>query len=272
MSILQGIRAYYGLFGLKGLWMASRSRMTKEAFEVLVSTPSVPAPLHLRVRSTDISTFSEVILRSEYDWKFPKEPRFIIDAGANIGLSAVFFAHKYPSATVVAVEPEPRNFEVLKKNTAPYPNIIPVQAALWGGNLDLSITDPGYGEWGFRTLEVSANNRGLCKVAGVTIDKLMSELGIEYVDVLKIDIEGAEKEVLETCSPWIGSVGTIVIELHDRFRPGCTETFEKATTDFEFRAQRGELTIVARGPMRRTTPDVGSCMFPKPPSWIVRRT
>ena len=262
MSILQGLRAYYGLFGFRGLWVASQSRLMKQHLEVLVSTPCVPAPLHLRVRSTDISTFSEVILRSEYDWQFPTEPKVIIDAGANIGLSAVFFAHRYPNARVFAVEPEPRNFELLKRNTVPYANIVPIQAAIWGRNENLTLTDPGLGDWGFRTLaDDRAATTGFCKVPGITADQLMADFGITHVDVLKIDIEGAELEVFETCSSWIRSVGTIVIELHDRFRPGCTASFEKATTNFRFREQRGELTVAAQEAVTRTTPDL-NCNFP----------
>jgi len=59
------------------------------------------------------------------------EPDVIVDAGANIGLASICFANKYANATIIAVEPEQSNFELLEENVAPYPNIVPVQAALW---------------------------------------------------------------------------------------------------------------------------------------------
>ena len=66
-----------------------------------------------------------------YDSGFRPAPRVVVDAGANIGLSTVFFANKFPQAKIVAIEPEPSNFAMLRDNVAPYPNVTPVQAALW---------------------------------------------------------------------------------------------------------------------------------------------
>lgn len=248
LSIVQGMRGYYGLFGLKGLLLAATSRVLKEPVEILVSVPGIKAPLHLRIRTTDVSLFSEILIKSEYDWQFSKSPKVIVDAGANIGLSPVFFARKYPNATVIAIEPEPSNFELLQKNTAPYPNVLPVHAALWGDNCDLSIADPGYGNWGYQTVDDrdEAVRGTSCRVPGTTLDKLMRDFGVDYVDILKIDIEGAEKEVFESCSTWIQKVGVIVVELHDRFKPGCSRCFHQATVDFEFECERGEITVVAR--------------------------
>lgn len=100
----------------------------------------------------------------------------------------------------------------------------------------------------------------------------MAEFGIDYVDVLKIDIEGAEREVFKTCSPWIKKVGTIVIELHDRFVPGCTDCFREATADFPFHRERGELTIVAReGVVRNDMPHHEHPSIPQLPCRIIGR-
>jgi FkbM family methyltransferase len=248
VSLLEGIRGYYELFGVKGLLLATKSRILREAFEVVVSVPGLESPVYLRIRTTDISLLSEVILRSEYGWQFSKSPRIIIDAGANIGLSPVFFARRYPNATVIAIEPEPANFELLRKNAAPYPNIVPVRAALWGDNRDLGIADPGSGNWGYQTLDDCNGSAPAAsrRVTGTTLEKLMGDLGIGYVDVLKIDIEGAEKEVFEHSSPWIHKVGAIIVELHDRFKPGCSRSFREATADFDCEWQKGEITVVAR--------------------------
>jgi FkbM family methyltransferase len=55
----------------------------------------------------------------------------IVDAGANVGMSAAYFSLHHPAATVVAIEPEPSNFEMLRKNAKLFPQIIPINAALW---------------------------------------------------------------------------------------------------------------------------------------------
>jgi FkbM family methyltransferase len=171
----------------------------------------------------------------------------IIDAGANIGLTSIFFANEYPNARIIAIEPEASNFEMLQKNTAPYRNVEIINAALWGENRELNIFDPQEGHTAFRTKSESpAGAAGPKKVQGVTLDRLMLELGIDFVDLLKIDIEGAELEVFADPERWIDRVGIIAIELHERLRPGCEASVNRATKDFKVREQSGETTYFAK--------------------------
>lgn len=105
------------------------------------------------------------------EWEHPKSPRVIVDAGANIGLTSVFYSNKYPRAKIFAIEPEPSNFELLKKNTASYTNVVRIQAALLRENEPVGFFDPGAGFWGFRTAESeseSAVPRGYAR--GLTLD------------------------------------------------------------------------------------------------------
>ena len=74
-------------------------------------------------------------------------PPVIIDAGANVGLSAVFYANRFPNARIIAIEPEPSNYEMLKRNVVPYSNVTPVQAALWKENGPLRLFDTGGREY-----------------------------------------------------------------------------------------------------------------------------
>ena len=62
----------------------------------------------------DFATFEEVILKEDYNLNINFNPSTIIDGGANIGLTSVFFANRYPKAEIVAVEPEEGNFEMLR--------------------------------------------------------------------------------------------------------------------------------------------------------------
>ena len=64
------------------------------------------------------------------------------------GFASIYFANKYPGAKIIAIEPEQSNFELLKDNIAPYPNIIPIQAALWHKNEEINLIDPGLGKSG----------------------------------------------------------------------------------------------------------------------------
>jgi FkbM family methyltransferase len=200
------------------------------------------------LRTTDVFSFHQVLVIGEYDWEFSKPPRVIVDAGANIGLASLFYANKYPEATIVAIEPEASNFEILKKNIAPYSNVIPVHSALWGRNDRITLTNPGLGCWGFQTFDEAERDiaKSSEKVPAITVEKLMADHRINYIDILKVDIEGSEKEVFESPSLWIENVGVIVIELHDKLRTGCGRSVYLATQGFEFEWRRGETVFLAR--------------------------
>jgi FkbM family methyltransferase len=173
----------------------------------------------------------------------------IVDAGANIGLASVFLANKYPEARIIAIEPEKSNFEVLRKNVAPYANVACVQAALWNSDKSVTITDLGLGQWGFFTMEHPSQREGLKdgEVEGITVTTLMTRFGIEYIDFFKVDVEGAEKEVFASSSSWIDRVGVIAIELHERLKVGCSRSVYLATKDFQWEFRRGETIFMGKG-------------------------
>jgi FkbM family methyltransferase len=247
MSLRQGFALYYDLFGAAGLFLAARSRWSGRKMEVATAVPGVLHPVRLRVRTTDIGMCHEILIKRSYRNDLPAAPEVIIDAGANIGLTSIFFANEYPNARIIAIEPEESNFEMLRKNTAPYRNVEIINAALWGENCELDIFDPQEGHSAFRTKSESPTGiAGPKKVRGVTVDRLMQELGIEFVDLLKIDIEGAELEVFADPVRWIDRVGTIAIELHEWLRPGCEASVNRATKNFSVREQSGETTYFAK--------------------------
>jgi FkbM family methyltransferase len=220
----------------------------RRPLEVRVSGAGIKYPLHLRLRTSDVSLFSEIIVNEEYDSCFSRSPEVIVDAGANIGLTSVFYANKYPEARIVAVEPALSNYVMLQKNAAPYSNILPIHGALWKENKDICVSDPGAGQWGFQTHDGSELAPGKMRVytRGITMDRLMSDCGLNHVDILKIDIEGSEREVFGNSAPWIDKVGVVVVELHDRVRPGCSRSAYLATGEFEVEWHKGETTYFVR--------------------------
>ena len=143
-----------------------------------------------------------------------------------------------------SIEPEESNFDLLVENTSLYPNIIPLKAALWHENARISLTDPGMGKWGFRTEAVNIDKSTSLNfresVTAITVDQLMKDYGLSKIDILKIDIEGAEKEVFSNTSKWITQVNSIIIELHDWMKQGCSRSFYCGTPDFDGEWQQGE--------------------------------
>lgn len=247
MSFLKGPRMYYRLFGAKGLLLGAKARLFRAHIRVAVTIPNIKHPIRLRLRSTDIELCQEVLVKTQYESKLPKSPKVIVDAGANIGLTAIFFANRYPGARIIAVEPDSSNYEMLRKNIAPYSNIVAVRAALWNENKEINLIDPGAGQTAYQTHDGSGvPNLRLQVVPGITLDRLMSDFDIRFIDLLKVDIEGSEKEVFERSSPWISSVGVIAIEIHDWIRTGCGEAVHAAAKEFDREWQQGEITYLAR--------------------------
>lgn len=219
---------------------------------VAVNPGGIRHPVHVRVRTSDVSAYQQIFLRREYEFAVRRAPRTIVDAGANVGYASVYFANRYPDATIVALEPEPSNFEMLVRNTRPYPNVRPVHGALWSedGELDLVAHDSA-GHWGFMTEAHGTrapDARG--RVSGATpafsVPTLLRQHGIDHVDVFKIDIEGAEREVFADASAWLPGVDTLIVELHEHRKPGCEPSFRAATAGFGVGWVRGENEYLAR--------------------------
>ena len=120
-------------------------------------------------------------------------PKVIIDVGANIGYSSIFFARNYPDAIVYAIEPVQENFDYLVQNIEDYPNIIAYQFALGQsmGELILSLANP------------DDKNLGTMSFQGVgwrseTVPMFpLDSRDWGKVDFIKIDVEGYEPKVLK---------------------------------------------------------------------------
>jgi FkbM family methyltransferase len=245
-SLRDRVGLYQVCFGsLQGAVLAIAARFPRwSGIRVKAHSACGAAPA-LRLGTTDVSVYRQVMVDQEYEFNLIKQPRVIIDAGAHIGLASIWFATRYPNALIVAIEPEPGNFELLAANTASYPNVHALRAALWSTDSDVDLLDPGWGTWGFRIGEASRSKDGRV-VPGVTIASLMGQYGLTHIDLLKVDIEGAEIEVFSNCSSWIENVDGIVAELHDRFRPGCSRAFFHAVKEFPSEHWKGENVFVAR--------------------------
>jgi FkbM family methyltransferase len=241
--------AYAAAFGYArgaSLLLASR-RASKLGKLMEVMLPGTDIPLTLRLGTSDISVFKEIFVDLEYGWEFNTPPSVIVDVGGYTGLSAAFFAHTYPEATIIAIEPDVRNYQLLTLNTARFSNVRAVRAAVWKESGTIALTDPGSGAWGLQVSESHTPAVGGDLVRAVTIDEIRQEFGLDRIHLLKVDVEGSETEIFSTADSWISSVDAICIELHDRFKIGCTRSFFMAVQDFPIELHRNEDVLVARG-------------------------
>lgn len=131
----------------------------------------------------------------------------VIDVGANIG-SFSLFAAKLGAKKVIAVEPEPHNVEILRSNVAENKNNVPdceiiVDTHGVAGKNGIGYIDNNHGD--SRVSDIVSHNSqkeygGKVRIEIVTLDQLFKSHGLEYIDVLKIDIEGLEGEVILAAS------------------------------------------------------------------------
>lgn len=247
----QGIKKYFGIGGVRSIVYAIAGKLTNRIYHMEIKRKDCKHPFRLRVPSADSTAYQLVFIKKEYDFRVETSPEVIVDAGANIGLASIYFANKYPDAKIIAIEPEQSNFELLKENVAPYSQVTPIQAALWDKNEEINLIDPGFGSDAFMTDVKHPSENVLGKtchtVNAMTVDKLMMDFTLTKINILKIDIEGAEREVFDDPSSWIEKVDSIIIELHERKKKGCNHNFYNSTNGFDNEWSQGENVCLSRG-------------------------
>lgn len=232
---MKTIYRYINNFGIRGLLIAIKLKLglTKRIF-----IPKIPHPIYLRSGTSDASVFTQVFGSLEYNINIRFQPETIIDAGANIGLAAVYFINKYPKSKIISVEPENSNFELLQRNVSNYKSVHTIQRAISNkANQYVNVVDDDNGEWGFTTevKEESDNKNVKGFVKTITIGEIMEENELKQIDILKIDIEGAEKELFESAfEKWMPKTRCIIIELHDGMKKGCSKSFFKVISQYNF--------------------------------------
>ena len=154
----------------------------------------------------------------------------VIDAGANIGASALFFADFYADAHVIAVEPEPGNFQLLAHNASQRPGIACVHGALASRRGRFAVFDPQAGAVGFRAAELGGAALGASVPTGTVVDSfaVADLLAMAPADaepfLIKIDIEGGEGDVFSRNIAWIDLFPVLLVELHDWMLPGAANS------------------------------------------------
>jgi FkbM family methyltransferase len=157
----------------------------------------------------------------------PEKVRVVLDCGANIGITSLFLAAQYPNARIYSIEPDPGNFALLKRNVCQEKRILPISGALVGSPRDQVYLTTDAPAWGN---SIATSKIGVA-VNAWTIDEICQENELTHIDLLKVDIEGAEKELFAN-GQFLKRVSCGIVELHNNYG---SEALEKDVAGWGFR-------------------------------------
>ncbi len=159
-----------------------------------------------------IHQFKEMFIDESYKFSSNTENPLIYDCGANVGLSCLYFRRLYPNCKIKAFEADPQIFEILKGNiekSIGNTNIELFNKAVWTDNAGVLFNQEGAD--GGKVMMDTLDHKRKIKVESVRLKDLLAN---EKPDFLKMDIEGAEVDVLLDCGSTLANIQMIFVEYH----------------------------------------------------------
>lgn len=179
-------------------------------------------PVTLRLNAPYGGTLAGVFVDNEYDCSklLHPPPAKVLDLGANIGFSAIYLNVLFPNAEFVAVEPDPRNIELLRENLETNrvrARVVPAAVAAEPGSVRLRFdVNPTCSALESSPMHALAHS---VEVMARTVPDLLDEAGWSNVDLVKMDIEGTEDELLSRDNSWLERVRALCLEIHPNTTP-----------------------------------------------------
>jgi FkbM family methyltransferase len=207
-----------------------------------------PRPVYCRAGGSDLRVFAQVLANREYRCLDQSHiSGLVIDCGANIGLSTLYFLRRFPKVHVIALEPDPDNFKMLARNTAAFRDRVTLlQAAVWNKNTSLVFSEAralNRQEWAKTCRE--AEEREVPQIQAFDIPTILGMSSFKRVGLLKVDIESGELALFDhSAKSWLDLVDVITIELHGA---ACEKAFHSIVRAEDFVVSYcEELTVCLR--------------------------
>lgn len=189
--------------------------------------------IYLRKSYSDIQVFKEIFLEDEYlpavQYVKKDSDMIIIDLGSHIGMTSLYFNHFFPNAQYICVEPSEENVSLLKKNTLNKGNFKIILNAI--ANEDKKCNYYCYSWWSSGTIMKDINDARISiksrpelrnmlpkrEIETISMRTLLNKFNLQKVNLLKIDIEGAELWLFQGDVSWLERVEVIAMELHEKY-------------------------------------------------------
>jgi len=188
--------------------------------------------INLRRDGSDLHVFAQILLEREYEplikliqkKTLSEEIEFIVDAGANIGLTTVYLKKFFPQAKVITVEPDAGNFALLTENVKAnrLEAVNSLNAGLWQreARLEIDRNFRDHLEWSMTLQEKPDTDTEPGAVQGLSLSHIRKKFDFPRIDILKIDIEGGERFLFAddaTAARTLEEVRFLALEIHDEF-------------------------------------------------------
>lgn len=209
------IRYHFG--NLLSEHLVSRTRTRRSpAIDFNIRVCGRPHHIKLRIADGDFFILHEIFGTQPY-WipltHVREEAQTVVDLGANIGMTTLYLHEWLPRADFLCVEANPHNVRLLRENTSQVDARIDIVEGAISNRSGTEWFETQGPAWG--TALTRRDAEGSVEVDAYSMSDLMEVHGIEHIDILKVDIEGAEKKIMRDGADWLDKVGWMMIELHD---------------------------------------------------------
>lgn len=253
---VSSVRHHIEQLGIRGTLLYFRGRFGHEDSHAPNPFPVISKygahPLYCRPGTSDLDVFYEVYLGRVYGaLDVLLDVGLVVDCGANVGFASAYFLNRFPSCTLIAIEPDSGNFSMLVRNLLPFKGRTTLlHAGVWSHDGGLVMAEEPHADGREWARQVRACRSGeVPSITAVSLATVLDESGFSRISLLKIDVEGAEAELFSSgYERWIDRVDTIAIELHDDTVFGPTsDLFFSVMAKHDFKVLRaGHVTVCTR--------------------------
>jgi len=202
--------------------LTRRKRVSEELTAIRLKEYS--HPVYVRPGTSDADVVIQNLIRKEYG-RLPRNmtASFIIDAGANVGDTSLYFLHRFRNCRIIALEPHPVFFSIAARNLNPYANATLLRKGLWDCETTLRFSEDSTGS------SVCSEKPAATHIETTDVSTILQQYGADHIDILKMDIEGAERNViLNNSDSWLRRTSIIIVELHgSQITNECTSFLNK---------------------------------------------
>ncbi len=230
---IRGLKRAIGFFATARLLTYRRLGICKHLTARVDRSASMGAQIVLRPSESDFFVASQIFGWEDYkldsrvidalrriarQWTSEGIRPVIVDGGANVGYSSIYFANAYPDATILAVEPDLPTFRILQINTKGLKNVRCVHGALWCNDGGVALQHAREGSWATKSNTATTSNK---RTPSYRIDQITQQISNSRVLILKLDIEGAERQACASSPEIVVGAPCIIVEPHDFLTSGA---------------------------------------------------